>query len=194
VNLRLFWDTETQRLPLFDQPSEDERQPHLCSLAALLIEMETRRTVSSMNVTIRPDGWTIPAETTQIHGISTEYAMDVGVPESLALEMFLHMWDGRPRVAYNESFDARIIRIAMHRFATHGYEHEQWKDGPAECAMKMATPIVKIPSPKGNGCKWPKLSEAYKHFTGKDLVGAHSAMADTLACRDVFFAIKDNKP
>ncbi len=42
---------------------------------------------------------------------------------------------------------------------------------------------------KDIGGKQIKLIEAYKHYTGKDLVDAHSAMADTLASMDVYFAI-----
>ena len=39
--------------------------------------------------------------------------------------------------------------------------------------------------------KTPNLGEAYRHFTGNDLQNAHSAMADVLACRDVYFSIKE---
>ena len=31
--------------------------------------------------------------------------------------------------------------------------------------------------------KTPNLGEAYRHFTGNELVNAHSAMADVMACR-----------
>lgn len=37
--------------------------------------------------------------------------------------------------------------------------------------------------------KNPSLAESYKHYTGKDLVGAHSALIDAQACAEVYFAI-----
>lgn len=79
-----FYDTETTGLPDFKAPSEAPQQPHIIQLAAILVNPETRKTISSMDVIIRPNGWTIPDDIAKIHGITTEHAMDVGIPESLA--------------------------------------------------------------------------------------------------------------
>lgn len=38
MNPALFFDTETTGLPLFEQPSEDPRQPHIVQLAACLVD------------------------------------------------------------------------------------------------------------------------------------------------------------
>lgn len=198
MSLLLCYDTETSGLPLYDQPSEDPRQPHIAQLAALLVDSDTRKTIASMNVIVQPAGWEIPAEVTAIHGITTEHAMDVGVSEDLALDMFMEFWFNsslagaapRLRIAHNESFDARIIRIAMKRYRSlDPGMADVWKDAPKACTMQMSTPILKLPSAKKSGYKWPKLAEAYKHFTGKDLVDAHSALADAQACLDVYYAI-----
>lgn len=181
----LFYDSETTGLPKYGSPSDDPEQPHLVQLAACLVEPITREVVSSMNVIIRPEGWAIPPEVVSIHGITTERAMAVGIPESLALEMFLALWGHRMRIGYNEQFDARLIRIALHRYKTE-VALEDWAKGPAQCAMKLAHPHTKLLKNKV-----PKLTEAYKHFTGTELVGVHDAMVDTLACAKVFFAAQD---
>lgn len=71
-----------------------------------------------------------------------------------------------------------------------------WKSGSTECTARLATPICALPPTEKMKAvgrfhhKTPNLGEAYRHFTGKELVNAHSAMADVLACRDVYFAIK----
>ncbi|HFO1417848.1 TPA: hypothetical protein ACHIWN_005760 [Pseudomonas aeruginosa] len=38
--------------------------------------------------------------------------------------------------------------------------------------------------------KLPTLAEAYKHFTGEDLVEAHRAMPDAEACARIYFALQ----
>lgn len=195
MNLKLFFDTETTGLPDFKAPSESAHQPHIVQLAALLVDMDTRETIQSMDVIIRPDGWTIPDDVAAVHGITTEHALDVGIPESLAVSMFMELWAGRARVAHNEQFDARIVRIALMRFHSEDAA-DIWKSGPTECTARLATPICALPPTEKMKAvgrfhhKTPNLGEAYRHFTGKELENAHSAMADVLACRDVFFAIK----
>lgn len=195
MNLKLFFDTETTGLPDFKAPSESAHQPHIVQLAALLVDMDTRETIQSMDVIIRPDGWTIPDEVAAVHGITTQHALDVGIPESLAVSMFMELWAGRARVAHNEQFDARIVRIALMRFHSEDAA-DIWKSGPTECTARLATPICALPPTEKMKAvgrfhhKTPNLGEAYRHFTGKELENAHSAMADVLACRDVFFAIK----
>ena len=203
MNLALFYDTETTGLPDFKAPSEAAYQPHIVQLAALLVDLDTRQTIQSMDVIVRPHGWTIPDEVAAVHGITTEHAADVGIPERLAVEMFMDLWNNRNRVAHNEQFDARILRIALMRHQGNIFHSPSgksvpdiWKEGRAECTARMATPICALPPTdkmKAVGRfhhKTPNLGEAYRHFTGNDLQNAHSAMADVLACRDVYFAIK----
>ena len=194
MNIALAFDTETTGLPLFKEPSEHPDQPHIVQLAAVLVDLDSRRELACMDVIVKPDGWTIPTEVSAIHGITTEQALDVGIPESTALEMLLAMWAQRTRIAHNEPFDARIVRIACMRHAPEFAD--PWKAGKAECTQQLSTPILNLPPTdkmKAAGFKKPKsanLGEAYEYFTGRKLEGAHSAMADTRACLEVFHAVK----
>lgn len=201
MRLALAFDTETTGLPMFSEPSEHPSQPHIVQLAALLIDLDTRKTIQSMDVIIRPEGWTIPDEVAAIHGITTEHASDVGIPEKVAVAMFMELWGGRLRIAHNEPFDARILRIAQLRSPELFPESKQlaWKEGKAECTQRLATPICKLPptdkmrAAGRNHHKSANLSEAYQHFTGKPLENAHSALADVEACIAVYFAIQKLK-
>lgn len=195
-NLAIFYDTETTGLPLFSEPSEDPRQPHIVQLAAILVDISTRQVISSMDVIVKPDGWTIPAEASSVHGITTEIAMSVGVLEQLALRMFCTLYNGRLRIAHNEPFDARIIRIALMRYSGN-VDPDEWKSGYAHCTQSLSTPIMKLPPTESmlaagfKKNKSAKLKEAYKHFCGAEMKNSHNAMEDVKACMAVYFAIKD---
>lgn len=180
----LNYDTETTGIPNWNIPSEDPSQPHIVQLAAILCEEETRKPIQSINLIIKPEGWVIPPEVTAIHGITTEYALAVGVPEAMAVQMLLSMCGQADRVAYNRTFDQRIVRIALKRFGFPEAVIEKWAEKDNHhCAMGLSKLVM--------GGKQPKLAEAYKFFTGQDLEDAHSAMADTKACMTVFFAALD---
>lgn len=178
-NLILGFDTETTGLPVWQTPSGGDDQPHMVQLAAGLFVPETKKMVQSIDVIIKPNGWEIPQEVSDIHGITYEYAMDVGVSEEVALDMFLELWNGRKRIAFNTTFDNRIIRIATKRYRDE-QTIDRWKDGSYECAMMKSRKIM--------GGKNPKLEAAYKHFTGQTLEDAHSATPDMLACMEVYWA------
>lgn len=178
----LFYDTETTGLPDWKSPSDSLEQPHIVQLAAILADQDTQKIISSMDVIVRPEGWEISEEMTAIHGISHEQAVKVGVPEDLALHMFLKLWNGSLRAAHNKTFDQRIIRIAIKRYAESELIQENWAEKDNHfCTMRAAQGVI--------GGKQPKLSEAYEHFTGNVLEGAHNAMVDTMACMEVYWSI-----
>jgi DNA polymerase-3 subunit epsilon len=197
----LFFDKETTGLPDFGAPSEAEHQPHIAQVAAALVDPGSRKIVSSIDLIIRPDGWEIPEEVAKIHGIDTATAMRVGVPEKLAVEMLLAMHaKAERRIAHNQSFDARIMRIALKRYGYPEDIVEGFRTAKAECTCDMATPICQLPATDrmrgaGFGSKWkkPKLTEAYEHFFGKPMENAHSAMADVLACIQIYWHMKDQE-
>ncbi|WLD56916.1 3'-5' exonuclease [Salinispirillum sp. LH 10-3-1] len=197
MNLILAYDTETTGLPLWKDPSDHPDQPHLVQLAACVVDTDAREIVQSMDVIIRPEGWEIPDEVAAIHGINTDLAAAVGVPEKVAVDMFLSLWRGRTRMAHNEQFDARIMRIASMRHMGE-LVADRWKDtGESICTARLSTPVCALPptdkmkAAKRFHHKTPNLTEAYETLTGKTMVNAHTAMADVLACIEVYWAILD---
>ena len=159
----------------------------------IVVDEDTREEKTLIDVIVKPDGWTIPEEVAAIHGITTEIALDVGIPEKQAVEMCLDAWrQSELRVGHNVSFDDRILRIALKRY--FGDEiADEFKAGAHACTGLLAKPIMKMEPKNRYGYKMPKLTEAYRHFFGRELEGAHSAMADARASMDVFFHIKGMK-
>lgn len=195
----LFYDFETSGLPLFDQPSDDPRQPHIVQAAAMLVDSETRQEISSINLIACPDGWHIPDEVARVHGITEEYARTAGVDENVVVNALHALWmTSTVRVAHNETFDARIMRIALKRWRDEGTA-DHWKAGVAECTARMSSPIIKMaPTPAMLAAgrrhpKTPKLTEAYQYFLGVEMGGAHSALGDVRGCMAVYWAIKDRE-
>lgn len=193
----MFYDSETNGFPLWSERSSDPRQPHIVQAAAILVDEDTRKIVSSFDLTARPDGWEIPDDVAKIHGITTWRAELVGISErQIVSAVYEFALIAQRRIGHNEAFDARIMRIALKRF-TNNETADSWKNMASECTQKLATPIMKLPptekmlAAKRRHPKAAKLHEAYEFFTGKKLEDAHSAMADTLACMAVYFAIKD---
>jgi DNA polymerase-3 subunit epsilon len=207
--LSLIYDTETNGLPLWKEPSEHPGQPRITQIACELVDDDTREVQDSMSFLIKPDGWTIPEDLQKLTGITMERAEKEGVPMQEVLPAFIRMWErALQRVAHNESFDMRMVRIELMR-------HEKykdmlitnanvpfadfWKGGKAFCTQGNSQKIIKLPATVAmhktgrHGPKAPNLGEAYKFFTGKELEGAHDAQVDLMACKAVYFGILDHR-
>lgn len=177
----LFFDTETTGKANFNAPPDAEYQPRIVQLGALLCD-EKECEIASINLIIRPV-FEIPVEASNVHGITTEFAKSCGVPVFYALQLFWALVrQADLLVAHNIAFDSFIIKGESLRFVTDTLEK------PEVCTMKAMTPRCKIPG-RYEDYKWPKLSEAYRHAFGKDLDGAHDAMSDIRATKDVYFWI-----
>lgn len=180
----IFYDTETTGLPNWGEPSESITQPHIVQLAAVMVDEDTNTDLQCIDLIIKPNGWEITPEMTAIHGITHEMAMDLGVSEKLATEVLIDMIGNNLRVAHNQAFDERIVRIAAKRYLGESVS-EAWKLVPKACTAQLSRPICAL-----LGSKIPTMEEAYKHFFGEPHAGAHTALGDAVACRSVYFAIK----
>lgn len=179
----LSFKTETSGLPLWREPSSHEGQPHIVRLAAVLCDGKTQEVIDKMDVVIRPDGWVIPQETIDSHGITNERAIEEGISESAAIEMFIALVRKSDVViSSNKTFNKRIIRIALSRHAEE-FHQEAWKDNENHfCVMKMAK--------DDSGDKKLTLNSALYHYTGDQILGDDSLFNAQSAAK-IYLAINN---
>jgi DNA polymerase-3 subunit epsilon len=193
----LIYDTETTGLPDWNKPSDDPSQPRVTQLCAELVDDDSGEVLAAMHTLIKPDGWTIPPDLEALTGITTAKCSAFGIPMTWALAVFMQMHERADhRVAHNESFDMRMLRIELFRDGASEGDADEWKKGKAFCTCEQSKRIVNLPPTtkmvaKGMTTpKPPNLGEAYQHFTGQKLEGAHNAAIDVMACKAVYFALR----
>ena len=185
----LIYDTETNKQILWGERNSNPLQPHIVQIAAALYDAETRKPQASLNMIVKPTDWDIDEETVDIHGITLAHASQFGVDEEGALTAFWTLWqEADLRVAHSESFDARIINIALRRFATQA-ETDKWNAGAGFCTMQSSRKMCGLFDKAGRKNKAPKLTEAYEHFMGVPMPNAHTAHGDVRGCAAVYWAI-----
>jgi DNA polymerase-3 subunit epsilon len=183
----LVFDTETTGKADFKAPCTAPHQPRIVQLGAQLLDDEfTVR--GEINVIIKPDGWTISKEASDVHGITDEMAAKFGVSIKRAL-MLLRSFHlvATVRVAHNIGFDDLMVESEFYRMTG---EKVPWRadSQKAFCTMDAMTNICRLPGPYGN--KWPKLKEAYEFCFKEQFEGAHDALADVRACARIYKWIK----
>lgn len=190
------YDTETTGEPDWNQPSELPHQPHIVEIAALLVDQDGNE-LGRMDAIVRPDGWTIPPEAVEIHGIDDSKALAEGIEEREAINQFLYIRESADlHVAHNEAFDARIIRIGLKRYGFSEEMVNAWRARNKFCTMHRSTKICELPltdvqraAGRKKGFKTPALEEAFEFFTGRPPEQQHRALADVFSCHAVYRGI-----
>lgn len=182
----LFFDTETTGIPRnWNAPISDlDNWPRLVQIAWLQYDSKGRK-ISGQDYIIKPEGFTIPGEASQIHGITTERAGREGVALKKVLEEFSGLIDESGfLVAHNMSFDEKIVGA---EFLRKGIKNSLFQTERL-CTMKASTDYCKLP---GNyGYKWPKLSELHIKLFDDAFEEAHNATVDIEACAKCFWELK----
>lgn len=193
----LFFDTETTDMYDFKAPPSAEHQPYMVQFAALLCDKDGNEH-GCWSMLIWNRGKTVSEQAAKVHGITQERIEQFGV---LSYEFPFHQifidngaeYEPRRFIGHNVQFDLNILHAHLIRnpHTTEPHKIMNAIKARSYCTMHNSTNICKIPSSRGH--KWPKLSEAYKFFTGKDIEGAHDALVDVRACKEVFFALKERR-
>lgn len=181
-----FFDCETTGKPRsYTAPVTDGANwPRLVQVAWLTGDDEVDPADVQCRI-VRPCGFTIPQEASDIHGITTARAVAEGRPlADVLMELFDDAADCGLLVGHNVDFDrpiigAELVRVGLPTVA------QQWMGWPSVCTMKLGTNPCRLPG--RYGYKWPKLEELYRHLFGRELQGAHSADADMVATAECFY-------
>ncbi|MGB0525555.1 MAG: exonuclease domain-containing protein [Flammeovirgaceae bacterium] len=182
----LFFDTETTGLPQnWKAPVQQVNNwPRLVQIAWLMYDVQGNL-LKEQQYIIKPNGFTIPKAASNVHGITTEKAIQEGIELTTVLNEFnqdINQADAL--VAHNMSFDEKIVGAEFIRGA---YQTALFKR-PRLCTMLATVDFCKIPG--RYGFKWPKLSELHIKLFGKDFDDAHDALVDIQATAKCFWELK----
>lgn len=186
----LFFDTECNGLPQnykLDVTSI-ENWPRMIQLAWIIVD-EYGNILKKQSHIIYPQNFTIDSEVEKLTGISTLRAQQEGVELKEVLSEFMNdLANADEIIGHNVDFDFHIVGCELYRT---GGAYDELMNRPYICTMQASTDFCAIPSnsPYG-GYKWPKLEELYRKLFGRMFDNAHDALADVVATKECFFALK----
>lgn len=181
INEVLFFDTETTGIPNRSANWETDynEYPHIVQLSWMLgTKVE--------NHIIYPDGWEVPRETTDIHGITTEYAKEHGEPFTKVVDMFINDCHEAAMICgHNIHFDTSIVKANILRELGRDYydgndvELALWKGKRIDT---MLSSMKWVDARFANGrLKFPNLTELYSRCFPDESFPAHNALEDVKA-------------
>ena len=185
----LIFDTETTGLPLSFNVSacpltlDNWNKCRMVQIAWRIYNTKNELIVSKCHI-VKPDGFYIPILSTAIHKITTEAALEVGLPISKILtELFtdIDAHDVDQVVAHNIKFDDNVILSEIYR-AKDDYLISIWKSLKKHCTMISNKSLF--------GGRWPKLHVLYEKVVGpvENVNKLHDAAEDCRLCAEIYIA------
>lgn len=146
-------------------------------VAWMLQDMQGNMIGDERSYLIKPEGFDIPERATEIHGITTQYALDNGEDWDMVMRHFMvDLALADVLVGHNVSFDIRMMDQEIQR---------KWnrdiKSKSSICTMKKSTKYCG---------KRPNLQALHKKLFMEGFEGAHDALADVKATARCFWKLK----
>lgn len=184
----LIFDTETTGLPKrWDAPLSDTENWPRCVQIAWQLHGADGQCLEQHAYLIRPDGFTIPYDSEQVHGISTELAQKEGAKLEDVLHLFAEAIQKADYVGgHNVRFDLNIMGAEYLRAG---------QPNPLEdCALidtctEETASLCQLPGGRGGKFKLPTLSELYLFLFNENFQEAHNATADVEATTRCFLEL-----
>lgn len=184
----LIFDTETTGLPRnYNAPLTDfDNWPRMVQVAWQLHDAKGNL-LHHDSIIIKPEGYTIPFNAIQIHGISNERANEEGQDLKQTLQHFIDIvHQCQYLCGHNIEFDINIIGA---EFLRCGLPNVFEGKGVIDTKNDQTTEFCAIPGGKGGKYKWPTLTELYSKLFNETFEEAHNAAFDVLATSRAFFEI-----
>ncbi len=183
----LIFDTETTGLPQnWKSPLTDfSNWPRCVQLAWQIHDIEGKL-LKVKNFIIKPDGYDIPYNAQKIHGISTEYANNHGMPLIEVLTDFVKdVKTSKFIIGHNVHFDKQIVGCELLRSSMSNL----LADYPSIDTKDDSTIYCSIPGGRAGNFKWPTLTELHNKLFGENIDQAHNASADVEATARCFLEL-----
>lgn len=184
----LIFDTETTGLPRnYNAPLTDfDNWPRMVQIAWQLHDAKGNL-LNSNTIIVKPDGYTIPFNAVQIHGITNERAIEEGQDLKAVLQEFVEVVKQTTYLCgHNIEFDNNIIGSELLRC---GFENVLASKPFIDTKNDQTTEFCALPGGRGGKFKWPTLTELYSKLFNDTFEEAHNAAFDVLATGKVFFEI-----
>ena len=184
----LIFDTETTGLPKrWDAPITDTDNWPRCIQIAWQLHDDMGNLIEHQDYLVKPDGFNIPYDAEQIHGISTELAQQEGIPLDEVLEKFnAAMARTKFIVGQNVGFDVNIMGAEYHRMAV---ENPLQELPVLDTCTEETAMLCQIPGGRGGKFKLPTLTELHEYLFGEPFSEAHNATADVEATTRCFLEL-----
>src|SRR5690554_297663 len=170
----IVFDTETTGLPKNSKaPITDVDNWPRCVQIAWQLHDEMGNILKHEDYLIKPDGFDIPYDSEQIHGISTLLAAEKGVELSFVMEKFNQaLSEAKFVVGHNLSFDLSVMGAEYYR----ANKKTVLNSMPVldTCTKEVAN-FLKIPGGRGGQFKSPTLTDIHEYLFRIPYGEAHTA-------------------
>lgn len=184
----IIFDTETTGLPRnWNAPITDtDNWPRVVQIAWQLHD-EMGQLVEHQDFLIRPDGFDIPFDSEQIHGISTELAREQGESLEDVLALFNEaLGKAKFVVGQNIQFD---INVCGCEFVRTEMDTPMLEMPILDTCTETTANLCQIPGGRGGKFKLPTLTELHEYLFNQPFAEAHNATADVEATTRCFFEL-----